>query len=174
MDLCQSCVLTLFILALSQAGKDVLGAAQTGSGKTLAFLIPVVELLKNVEFKSRNGMATGPEQNTLVLRTHWCCLHQPMRLLTSRIMTNGSRGGVSMHLLMLGTGVIIICPVHELAIQIYGVLKELCKYHNQTIGLVMGGANRYPSSHYLTCTSQKHGAHNVFESLTAKWRRSAC
>jgi ATP-dependent RNA helicase DDX18/HAS1 len=37
------------------AGKDVLGAARTGSGKTLAFLIPAIELLHRMKFKSRNG-----------------------------------------------------------------------------------------------------------------------
>jgi hypothetical protein len=37
------------------AGKDVVGAAKTGSGKTLAFLLPVVELLFNSQFKPRNG-----------------------------------------------------------------------------------------------------------------------
>lgn len=37
------------------AGKDVLGAARTGSGKTLAFLVPAVELLHRLKFKSRNG-----------------------------------------------------------------------------------------------------------------------
>lgn len=41
-----------------------------------------------------------------------------------------------------GTGVIVITPVRELALQTYGVAKELMKYHNQTLGLVMGGANR--------------------------------
>ena len=41
-----------------------------------------------------------------------------------------------------GTGVIIVTPTRELAIQILGVLKDLCKHHNQTFGLVMGGANR--------------------------------
>jgi len=40
------------------AGKDVLGAARTGSGKTLAFLIPAVELLHRMKFKSRNGACT--------------------------------------------------------------------------------------------------------------------
>lgn len=38
------------------AGKDLLGAAKTGSGKTLAFLIPVVEMLSSLKFKSRNGV----------------------------------------------------------------------------------------------------------------------
>ncbi|KAI8642167.1 ATP-dependent RNA helicase HAS1 [Parasitella parasitica] len=42
-----------------------------------------------------------------------------------------------------GTGVIIVSPTRELAIQIYGVAEELCKYHNQiTHGLVIGGSNR--------------------------------
>ena len=41
-----------------------------------------------------------------------------------------------------GTGVIIISPTRELALQIFGVAKELLKYHNQTFGIVMGGANR--------------------------------
>ena len=41
-----------------------------------------------------------------------------------------------------GTGVIIISPTRELALQIFGVAKELFKYHQQTFGIVMGGANR--------------------------------
>lgn len=41
-----------------------------------------------------------------------------------------------------GTGVIVISPTRELAMQIYGVARELCKYHNQTHGIVIGGANR--------------------------------
>ncbi|KAJ1650747.1 ATP-dependent RNA helicase [Dispira simplex] len=41
-----------------------------------------------------------------------------------------------------GTGVIIISPTRELALQIFGVLRELMKYHSQTFGLVIGGANR--------------------------------
>lgn len=41
-----------------------------------------------------------------------------------------------------GTGVIIVTPTRELALQILGVAKDLLKYHNQTFGLVMGGANR--------------------------------
>ncbi|ESO07707.1 hypothetical protein HELRODRAFT_170245 [Helobdella robusta] len=36
-------------------GRDLMGAAKTGSGKTLAFLIPVVELIHNLAFKTRNG-----------------------------------------------------------------------------------------------------------------------
>lgn len=41
-----------------------------------------------------------------------------------------------------GTGVIIISPTRELALQIFGVAKDLLKYHNQTFGIVIGGANR--------------------------------
>ncbi|RCH78945.1 ATP-dependent RNA helicase, partial [Rhizopus stolonifer] len=42
-----------------------------------------------------------------------------------------------------GTGVIIVSPTRELAIQIYGVAEELCKYHPHiTHGIVIGGANR--------------------------------
>jgi ATP-dependent RNA helicase DDX18/HAS1 len=40
--------------------------------------------------------------------------------------------------------VIVISPTRELAMQIYGVLQELCSHgkHTQTYGLIMGGANR--------------------------------
>jgi ATP-dependent RNA helicase DDX18/HAS1 len=78
-------------------GKDLIGAAKTGSGKTLAFLLPLVELLHNAKFGSRNG-----------------------------------------------TGAIVISPTRELAMQIYGVCKDLCTSgkHRQTYGLVIGGANR--------------------------------
>ncbi|KDO26135.1 hypothetical protein SPRG_08496 [Saprolegnia parasitica CBS 223.65] len=41
-----------------------------------------------------------------------------------------------------GTGCIVISPTRELALQIYGVVKEITKYHTQTHGIVMGGANR--------------------------------
>ena len=41
-----------------------------------------------------------------------------------------------------GTGVLIISPTRELALQIFGVAKELLEHHSQTFGIVMGGANR--------------------------------
>jgi ATP-dependent RNA helicase DDX18/HAS1 len=41
-----------------------------------------------------------------------------------------------------GTGCVVISPTRELALQIYGVVREICKYHSQTHGIVMGGANR--------------------------------
>lgn len=41
-----------------------------------------------------------------------------------------------------GTGVIIISPTRELAMQIYGVMQDTMKYHYHTYGLIMGGSNR--------------------------------
>lgn len=41
-----------------------------------------------------------------------------------------------------GTGVIVISPTRELALQIFGVARELMAHHSQTFGIVIGGANR--------------------------------
>lgn len=41
-----------------------------------------------------------------------------------------------------GTGAIIVTPTRELALQIFGVARELMEHHSQTFGIVMGGANR--------------------------------
>ncbi|KAG7099468.1 ATP-dependent RNA helicase, variant 2 [Marasmius oreades] len=41
---------------------------------------------------------------------------------------------------MNGTGIIIITPTRELALQIFGVAKQLMEHHSQTFGIVMGGA----------------------------------
>ena len=41
-----------------------------------------------------------------------------------------------------GTGVIVVSPTRELALQIFGVARELMKNHSQTYGIVIGGANR--------------------------------
>ncbi|KAL3529296.1 hypothetical protein ACH5RR_008618 [Cinchona calisaya] len=41
-----------------------------------------------------------------------------------------------------GTGVVVICPTRELAIQTHAVAKDLLKHHSQTLGLVIGGAAR--------------------------------
>ncbi|XP_063901543.1 uncharacterized protein LOC135121167 [Zophobas morio] len=41
-----------------------------------------------------------------------------------------------------GTGVIVITPTRELALQIFGVARDVLKYHSQTFGIVIGGANR--------------------------------
>jgi ATP-dependent RNA helicase DDX18/HAS1 len=43
---------------------------------------------------------------------------------------------------MNGTGVIVITPTRELALQIFGVVRDLMRYHSQTFGIVIGGANR--------------------------------
>jgi ATP-dependent RNA helicase DDX18/HAS1 len=42
----------------------------------------------------------------------------------------------------IGTGIIIISPTRELALQIFGVAKDLMAHHSQTFGIVMGGTNR--------------------------------
>ncbi|KAL4616632.1 ATP-dependent RNA helicase DDX18 [Arapaima gigas] len=41
-----------------------------------------------------------------------------------------------------GTGVIILSPTRELAMQTYGVMKEMMAHHVHTYGLIMGGSNR--------------------------------
>ncbi|CCD24020.1 ATP-dependent RNA helicase HAS1 NDAI_0C03600 [Naumovozyma dairenensis CBS 421] len=41
-----------------------------------------------------------------------------------------------------GTGIIVITPTRELALQIFGVVRELMEFHSQTFGIVIGGANR--------------------------------
>ena len=41
-----------------------------------------------------------------------------------------------------GTGVIVITPTRELALQIFSVARELMEHHSQTFGIVIGGANR--------------------------------
>ncbi|KAL2891916.1 ATP-dependent RNA helicase HAS1 [Ceratocystis lukuohia] len=41
-----------------------------------------------------------------------------------------------------GTGVIVVSPTRELALQIFGVARELTEHHSQTCGIVIGGANR--------------------------------
>ena len=51
--------------------------------------------------------------------------------------------------LSLGTGVIVISPTRELALQIFGVAKELLKYHTHTFGITMGGANKRPEEEKL-------------------------
>lgn len=103
------------------AGRDVLGAAKTGSGKTLAFLIPAVEMLSALRFKPRNGKL-GQASHTAHLE----------KLIRS------------------GTGVIVVSPTRELALQIFGVARELMAHHSQTYGIVIGGANRRAEAEKLS------------------------
>lgn len=50
-----------------------------------------------------------------------------------------------------GTGAVIISPTRELSMQTFGVLKELMdNHHQQTFGLLMGGANRQIESEKLS------------------------
>lgn len=49
-----------------------------------------------------------------------------------------------------GTGVIVVSPTRELALQIFGVARELMKTHSQTYGIVMGGANRRAEAEKLS------------------------
>uniref|UniRef100_A0A2K5D4W7 ATP-dependent RNA helicase n=1 Tax=Aotus nancymaae TaxID=37293 RepID=A0A2K5D4W7_AOTNA len=48
-----------------------------------------------------------------------------------------------------GMGVLILSPTGELAMQTFGVLKELMIHHVHTYGLIMGGSNRYAEAQKL-------------------------
>lgn len=41
-----------------------------------------------------------------------------------------------------GTGVLILTPTRELALQLFNLAKDLLAYHKKTCALIMGGANR--------------------------------
>ncbi|THG19829.1 hypothetical protein TEA_017656 [Camellia sinensis var. sinensis] len=47
------------------------------------------------------------------------------------------------------TGVIVICPIRELAIQTHVVAKDLLNHHSQTLGLVIGGAARRGEAEHI-------------------------
>ncbi|KAJ9658765.1 ATP-dependent RNA helicase [Neophaeococcomyces mojaviensis] len=49
-----------------------------------------------------------------------------------------------------GTGVVVVSPTRELALQIFGVARELMAHHSQTFGIVIGGANRRAEAEKLT------------------------
>ncbi|KAK7057491.1 RNA helicase [Favolaschia claudopus] len=51
---------------------------------------------------------------------------------------------------MNGTGIIVVSPTRELALQIFGVAKEVMQHHSQTVGIVMGGANMRAEQDKLT------------------------
>ncbi|KAF7070379.1 hypothetical protein CFC21_075901 [Triticum aestivum] len=48
-----------------------------------------------------------------------------------------------------GTGVVVVCPTRELAMQTHNVAKELMKYHSQTLGYVIGGTNMRSEANQL-------------------------
>lgn len=49
-----------------------------------------------------------------------------------------------------GTGVVVVSPTRELALQIFGVARDLMVHHSQTFGIVIGGANRRAEVEKLT------------------------
>ncbi|KAL9617055.1 MAG: hypothetical protein Q9160_008128 [Pyrenula sp. 1 TL-2023] len=49
-----------------------------------------------------------------------------------------------------GTCVMVIAPTRELALQIFGVARELMAHHSQTYGIVIGGANRRAEAEKLS------------------------
>ncbi|RKF76828.1 ATP-dependent RNA helicase HAS1 [Golovinomyces cichoracearum] len=49
-----------------------------------------------------------------------------------------------------GTGVIVVSPTRELALQIFGVARELMAHHSQTYGIIIGGANRRAEAEKLS------------------------
>jgi ATP-dependent RNA helicase DDX18/HAS1 len=49
-----------------------------------------------------------------------------------------------------GTGVIVVSPTRELALQIFGVARELMEHHSQTFGIAIGGANRRAEAEKLS------------------------
>lgn len=107
-----------------------MAAAKTGSGKTLAFLIPSIELIYKLRFMPRNGECTP---NLFALSD----CYSP---LCSRDVKYEVSHGCGVF--VSGTGVVILSPTRELAMQTYGVLKELMTHHVHTYGLIMGGSNR--------------------------------
>lgn len=49
-----------------------------------------------------------------------------------------------------GTGVVVVSPTRELALQIFSVARELMAHHSQTYGIVIGGANRRAEAEKLS------------------------
>ncbi|EPS41384.1 hypothetical protein H072_4719 [Dactylellina haptotyla CBS 200.50] len=49
-----------------------------------------------------------------------------------------------------GTGVVVVSPTRELALQIFHVARELMQHHSQTCGIVIGGANRRAEAEKLS------------------------
>lgn len=68
------------------------------------------------------GLSSSPETVGFLLLTH--------------------KSVTTIHHSRKGTGIVILSPTRELALQIFGVAKELMAHHSQTFGIVIGGANR--------------------------------
>ncbi|RVX74862.1 ATP-dependent RNA helicase has1 [Exophiala mesophila] len=49
-----------------------------------------------------------------------------------------------------GTGVVVVSPTRELALQIFGVARDLMQFHSQTYGIAIGGANRNAEAEKLS------------------------
>lgn len=59
-----------------------------------------------------------------------------------------------------GTGVIVVSPTRELALQIFGVARELMAHHSQTYGIVIGGANRRAEAEKLSKGVNRANCHS--------------
>lgn len=80
-----------------------------------------------------------------------CCIDWSLSLeMVSTLFSFDMPLCVLNHLWSAGTGVIIVSPTRELALQIFGVAKDLLKYHQHTFGIVIGGANRKAEADKLT------------------------
>ena len=119
------------------AGRDVLGAAKTGSGKTLAFLIPYVLSLSVLLFPRvywwRHADSEMYDSAVEMLSALRFKPRSERRYIVVYSRLTAGRNG---------TGVIVVSPTRELALQIFGVARELMANHSQTYGILMGGANR--------------------------------
>ena len=119
------------------AGRDVLGAAKTGSGKTLAFLIPYVlsllVLLHPRVYWWRHADSQMYDSAVEMLSALRFKPRSERRYNVGHSRLTAGRNG---------TGVIVVSPTRELALQIFGVARELMANHSQTYGIIMGGANR--------------------------------
>lgn len=130
--------------------KDIVGAAETGSGKTLAFGIPILYgIMKDKEFErkkhekgsddsgdeSESGkpvgaeVADGSEANEEDLGGY-CGLVKVVDL--DRLPRNERYKGGKLRS-------VIITPTRELAVQIEKHLKDVAKYTDIKISLVIGG-----------------------------------
>uniref|UniRef100_A0AC35U289 RNA helicase n=1 Tax=Rhabditophanes sp. KR3021 TaxID=114890 RepID=A0AC35U289_9BILA len=95
-------------------GKDVLGAAKTGSGKTLAFLIPAIELLHKLDWKSFNGtgvIVISPTRE-LSLQSYGvlCELLENNQSLSHGLIMGGSNRTTEAQKLAKGVNIIVATP----------------------------------------------------------------